>query len=101
MEDDPDPNTPYSTGTIYTHNNNSTPLQGGTKQDVSDTLQFISDLRGAIHAEIGKGTNPFMAPHVVTLPKYKSWAMYDEWLAMNAWRVLLDEHMGPYPWRPE
>jgi len=86
---------------IFSHNNNSTPLQGGTKQDVTETLQFIRDLRAAIHTEIEKGTNPFMAPNVVRVPKYESWAMYDEWLAMNAWRVFLDEHMGPYPWRPD
>ncbi len=86
---------------VFSHNNNSTPRQGGTKQDVTDTLQFIRDLRAAIHAEIEKGTNPFMTPNVVRLPKYESWAMYEEWLPMNAWRVLLDEHMGPFPWSPD
>ncbi len=86
---------------IFSHNNNSTPRQGGTKQDVTDTLQFIQDLRAAIHAEIEKGTNPFMTPDVVRLPKYETWAMYEEWLPMNAWRVLLDEHMGPFPWSPD
>jgi glyoxylase-like metal-dependent hydrolase (beta-lactamase superfamily II) len=86
---------------IFSHNNNSTPRQGGTKQDVTDTLKFISDLRKAIHAEIEKGTNPFMAPNVVRLPQYESWVMYDEWLTMNAWRIFLDDHMGPFPWRPD
>ncbi len=86
---------------IFSHNNNSTPRQGGTKQDVTDTLQFIRDLRAAIHAEIENGTNPFMTPDVVRLPKYESWAMYEEWLPMNAWRVLLDDHMGPFPWSPD
>ena len=86
---------------VFSHNNNSTPRQGGTKQDVTDTLQFIGDLRAAIHAEIQTGTNPFLTPDVVKLPKYETWAMYDEWLAMNAWRVLLDEHMGPFPWNPD
>jgi glyoxylase-like metal-dependent hydrolase (beta-lactamase superfamily II) len=86
---------------IFSHNNNSTPRQGGTKQDVTETREFIGDLRAAIHAEIENGTNPFAAPNVVRLPKYESWAMYDEWLAMNALRVFLDEHMGPFPWRPD
>ena len=86
---------------IFSHNNNSTPLHGGTKQDVTDTLQFIRDLRAAIHAEIENGTNPLMAPNMVRLRKYESWAMYDEWLAMNALRVLLDEQLGPFPWRPD
>ena len=42
---------------IFSHNNNSTPLQGGTKQDVTETLQFIRDLRAAIHTEIGMVSN--------------------------------------------
>ena len=40
-------------------------------------------------------------PAVVQVPKYKDWAGYDEWLEMNAWRLLLDDFMGPFPWRPE
>ena len=70
----------------------------GTKKHVTENREFIEDLRNAIHAEFKKGTNPFMVPNVVKLPKYKDWAMYDEWLAMNAWRLLLDEWMGPFPW---
>lgn len=86
---------------VFSHNRNATPLQGGTKQDITDTLQYIRDLRAAIHAEIESGTNPFMAPYTVRLPKYESWAMYEEWLVLNALRLVLDEHMGPFPWRPE
>ncbi len=86
---------------VYSHNNNATPLLGGTKKDVTSYLEFIQDLRGAIFAEFKKGTNPMMVPTVVQLPKYKDWAMYKEWLPMNAWRILLDEWMGPFPWRPE
>ncbi len=72
----------------------------GSKQDVTANREFIEDLRAAIHAEFIKGTNPFAIPNVVRLPKYQDWAMYDEWLTMNAWRLLLDDHMGPFPWRP-
>ena len=86
---------------VYSHNNNATPLLGGTKQDVTNYSEFIQDLRGAIFAEFKKGTNPMIVPNVVQLPKYKDWAMYKEWLPMNAWRILLDEWMGPFPWRPE
>lgn len=73
----------------------------GTKADVAEIRQYTEDLRSAIHAEFKKGTNPFAIPSVVTLPKYEDWAMYDEWLEMNAWRLLLDDHMGPFPWRPD
>ncbi len=86
---------------VYSHNQNTEPLQGGTKQDVTETLQFIGDLRAAIYAEFEKGTNPFIVPGIVRLPKYQDWAMYDQWLEMNAWRVLLDDWMGPFPWQPD
>ena len=85
---------------VYSHNNLPDAQNGGTKQHATENLQFIRDLRAAIHAEFQKGTNPMMVPGIVRLPKYEHWAMYDQWLAMNAWRVLLDGHMGPFPWRP-
>lgn len=85
---------------VYSHNEKINSSQGGTKQDVADNLQFIRDLRAAIYAEFKKGTNPFMVPKVVKVPKYKDWAMYDQWLEMNTWRLLLDDWMGPFPWRP-
>jgi len=73
----------------------------GSRKEVTENREFIEDLQTAIHAEFKKGTNPFMVPNVVKLPKYKDWAMYDEWLTMNAWRLLLDDYMGPFPWRPD
>ena len=85
----------------YSHNEGADPLQGGTKQDVVDNLQFIRGLRAAIYAEFGKGTNPMMVPNVVRLPEYEDWAMCDQWLPMNAWRLLLDDWMAPLPWRPD
>ncbi len=86
---------------VYSHNDLPNALQGGTRQHVIETLQFIRDLRGAIYAEFKKGTPPMKVPDIVQLPEYKDWVMYDQWLAMNAWRVLLDDWMGPFPWRPE
>ncbi len=86
---------------IFSHSASSTPLQGGTKQDVTEARQYIGDLRAAVHAAIETVSSPFQAPYAVTLPKYEDWAMYDEWLTMNALRVFYDEHIGPYPWRPD
>lgn len=85
---------------VYSHNHNSNPLQGGVKQDAIDNLQLIRDIRAGLYAEMKKGTNPMTLPSTMKLPKYKDWAMYDEWLPMNIWRILLDEFMGPFPWRP-
>ncbi len=72
----------------------------GSKADVVEAREFIQDLQGAIVAEFQKGTHFTKVPQVVKLPKYESWAMYNEWLSMNVWRVMLDMHMGPFPWRP-
>ena len=72
----------------------------GNKTDVTKNREFIQDLQGAIVAEFKKGTHFARIPQVIKLPKYENWAMYDEWLALNAWRVMLDMHMGPFPWRP-
>ncbi len=85
---------------VYSHNHNSNPLKGGTKQDAIDNLQLIRDIREGLYSEMKKGTNPMTLPSTMKLPKYQDWAMYDEWLPMNIWRILLDEFMGPFPWRP-
>lgn len=85
---------------VYSHNHNANPLKGGIKQDAKDNLQLIRDIRAGIYAEMKKGTNPMTLPSTMKLPKYKDWAMYEEWLPMNIWRILLDEFMGPFPWRP-
>lgn len=74
---------------------------GCTKAHVEEERQFLGDLRGAIFAEFQKGTPADQVPGAVKLPQYADWSGYDEWLEMNAWRVMLDIWMGPYPWIPE
>lgn len=62
----------------------------GPRSSVSDQLSFLKDLRAAIFAEFKKGT-PFMQiPNAVKLPRYEAWSGYQEWLPMNAWRILLE-----------
>lgn len=74
---------------------------GCTKAHVEEERQFIGDLRGAIFAGFQNGTPADQIPGAVELPQYAEWEGYDEWLEMNAWRVMLDIWMGPYPWVPE
>ena len=83
---------------IFSHTNDDAPF--GSKADVIQTREFIQDLQGAIVAEFQKGANFVAIPDVVKLPKYENWAMYDEWLPLNTWRVMLDMSMGAFPWRP-
>jgi glyoxylase-like metal-dependent hydrolase (beta-lactamase superfamily II) len=73
---------------------------GCTKAHVEEERQFIGDLRGAIFAEFQKGTPGEQVPAAVELPQYAEWVGYDDWLEMNAWRIMLDMGMGPYPWVP-
>ncbi len=74
---------------------------GCTKTHVEEEKQFIVDVRNAIFAEFQKGTPAFEIPGVINLPQYAHWAHYDDWLEINALRVMLDLWMGPYPWTPE
>ncbi len=84
---------------VYSHNASGKPT--GTKADVTETLAYMDDLQAAIFAEFKKGTPFTEVPTAVKLPKYKDWAMYDQWLHLNAWRLMLDSHMGAFPWRPD
>lgn len=83
---------------IFSHTQSPKPL--GSKKDVTLTREFIGDIQQAIVAEFKKGTNFVNIPDAIDLPKYKHWAMYEEWLPLNAWRIMLQMHMGPYPWLP-
>ncbi len=84
---------------IYSHSQAKEPF--GSKAEVTQTREFIQDMQAAIMAEFKKGTPFGQVPGAVKLPKYKNWAMYKEWLHLNVWRVMLDMHMGPFPWRPD
>ncbi|OEE66274.1 hypothetical protein A1OO_10815 [Enterovibrio norvegicus FF-33] len=83
---------------VFSHNEGENPLQGGGKEEIQAQLAFIQDLRAGFYAELQKGTNPFLIPSVLKLPKYENWVGYDQWLEMNIWRILSDEFMGPFPW---
>ncbi|MFT5036928.1 MAG: glyoxylase-like metal-dependent hydrolase (beta-lactamase superfamily II) [Candidatus Azotimanducaceae bacterium] len=72
---------------------------GCTKDHVAEEKQYIVDLRNAIIAEFQKGTADVVG--AIELPQYSHWEHYDDWLEMNAYRVMLDLWMGPYPWVPE
>lgn len=74
---------------------------GCTMTHVEEEKQFIADVRNAIFAEFQNGTPAFEIPGAIKLPQYAHWAHYDDWLELNALRVMLDLWMGPYPWVPE
>ena len=84
------------TKAIFSHSHAKSPL--GNKSDVTKTREFIQDLQMAIVNEFKKGTPFSEIPSVIDLPKYKHWAMYEQWLSLNVWVVMLDMHMGPFPW---
>ena len=84
---------------IYSHTLAKEPL--GSKRDVIQTREFIADMQAAIVAEFQKDTDFIDIPTAVRLPKYEHWAMYDEWLPLNVWRIMLEMHMGPFPWHPD
>ena len=84
---------------IFSHIEGGAPF--GSKADVVKNREFIQDLQAAVIAEFKKGTPFPKIASSVKLPKYAHWAHYKDWLPLNAMRVMLDMHMGPFPWRPE
>ena len=84
---------------IFSHSAAKEPF--GTKADVALMREYVEDLQLAITDEFKKGTSWKDVPFAVKLPKYQHWEMYDEWLPLNAWRIMLDMQMGPFPWRPK
>lgn len=84
---------------VYSHSESGSPI--GTKEDVTLTAAFITDLQAAIGAEFQKGTGLTDIPGAVKLPKYEHWVGYDMWLPLNVYRVMLDMFMGPFPWRAD
>ncbi|MBW3697790.1 MBL fold metallo-hydrolase [Vibrio sp. T187] len=84
---------------IFSHSHAETTF--GSMKDVTLTREYIEDLQVAVIAEFNKGTAFEDIPGNIKLEKYQDWAGYDDWLTMNALRVMLDMWMGPYPWRPE
>lgn len=85
----------------HNHLHNGKALDGCTKNHVVEERSYIQDLRKAIFAEFNKGTPASEISTAVKLPQYAHWDMYDQWLPLNAQRILLDIWMGPYPWVPE
>jgi hypothetical protein len=76
-------------------------VDGCTKAHVEEERQYIRDVRNAIFAGFQNGAPADQIPGSIELPQYAHWDHYDEWLEMNAWRIMLDLWMGPYPWVPE
>ncbi|ARC94406.1 hypothetical protein TW78_19395 [Vibrio coralliilyticus] len=79
---------------IFSHSHAKSPI--GAKQDVILERQYIEDLEAAIIAEFQKGTSFEEIPHKIKLEKYSHWYGYNDWLSMNALRLMLDMWMGPY-----
>ena len=74
---------------MFTHN-----APFGPASSVGDQLQFLQDLRAGIFAELQAGTDFLAVPEALELPQYEDWDGYDEWLPLNAWRVLMEIAIG-------
>ncbi len=63
----------------------------GTRQDVVAQREFLEDLTEAVGKALQNGD---MMLQTLSLPKYKDWAHYDDWLGMNGARILMEMMMG-------
>ena len=69
----------------------------GPRSSVTEQREFLEDLTAELLSMMERGENPFEVfgnPNAIELPKYQDWAMYDEWLGLNAQRILLEMVMG-------
>ncbi len=66
----------------------------GPRSSVMEQQEYLEDLQAEIMARMQAGDNPFAIVNTIELPKYQDWAGYDDWLSMNAWRVMLEMWMG-------
>lgn len=66
----------------------------GPRSSVTEQREFLQDLRAELITRMQAGENPFAIVNTIELPKYQEWAGYDDWLTMNAWRVMLEMWMG-------
>jgi glyoxylase-like metal-dependent hydrolase (beta-lactamase superfamily II) len=69
-------------------------MAAGPRSSVAEQLRYLQDLRSAVLVELQKGTPFLKVPDAVKLPQYEAWMGYQDWLSMNAWRVLLEIAMG-------
>ena len=63
----------------------------GTKKDVTLQREYLEDLTSAVGKAMQSGD---MMLQSLSLPKYKEWAHYDDWLGMNGARIMLEMMMG-------
>jgi glyoxylase-like metal-dependent hydrolase (beta-lactamase superfamily II) len=64
----------------------------GTKQDVRDVKQYMTDLSDAVRAAVAEGKCFDTAMKEIKLPKYEKWGDYERYLPGNVERFC--EHLG-------
>jgi len=74
---------------MFSHN-----AASGPRSSVTEQREFLEDLQAEIVTRMQAGENPFQIVNTFELPKYQDWAGYDDWLTMNAWRIMLEMFMG-------
>ncbi len=55
----------------------------GVKRDIDDALVYLRELRAAVLAGLKDGKSVEQLSTSITMDKYKSWANYDNWRALN------------------
>ena len=61
---------------------------------MTEQREYLEDLQAEIVARMQAGENPFHIVNTIELPQYQDWAAYDDWLTMNAWRMMLEMFTG-------
>lgn len=88
---------------VFSHNSEDNGIEGGTKQDVQENLNYLVDLRAEIRRMMRSAKSPadlFAIPSTIQLPKYQDWTFYKEFFSFNVWKILAEDLLGPQ-WQPK
>lgn len=66
----------------------------GDRSDIDLVQNYFDDLYQAVEDAMAGDTPFFDIPQEVELPQYSHLKNYDEWLHMNAWRILMEKSIG-------
>lgn len=65
-----------------------------TREDLQNSINFITDLRNETKRVLKSGVSGFDAPYKVQLPQWSHLLMYKEWLPLNVMKVVQEETLG-------
>ena len=84
---------------VFSHSQRGDLTADGTKKDISDMLQYTTDLKEGVEKSFAEGKILITNPELLELPQYKHLARYETDFTRNVLKAAFEFFIGPYPWR--